>query len=352
MNRLYIGFDGDSIGQKIGQAILKDNAQELHDYSKKIEAGNTMFKNWALSKGATVLSCDGDQGLFMLDMSNLNEDELMRELEEVRHKYRDIVGASATVGVGLSLSQSGKSLMAGKLLGKDILVVYDDHVEQVLEHAHQDVAEGHGDEESNKIDEQYLSPTMEDGEMSEDIDEDDSDWNHESTEISEDMDEDDAHHYDEEMGEHPEDENFEPGMESNQYHDLEEDRPIEIEDASKDTEEKIAAASKDENESPNMDEQNPEFKAFQGMVQESSVEDSQGLKQQVAQVLEKFKSQKEQMKAMQQQSPELYEATLAMLHSMIEMSKMLFSADQDPQPESTEESVDNQEIENEQEIPK
>jgi len=64
------------------------------------------------------------------------------------------------------------------------------------------------------------------------------------------------------------------------------------------------------------------------------------MKKQVAATLSAFKDQKDQLVAIQQQAPELYEATLGMLQTMLDLSKALFGGpeDQQEQPEQEEAS--------------
>jgi hypothetical protein len=154
MNRLFVAFDGDNAGQHIGQAILMDDAGMLNEMSQKINAGNQIIQQWVEQNGGQMISFGGDEGTFLISP------EFESELENLRAKYQDVAGFSATIGTGLSLSQAGKSLIAGKLTGKDQIVRYSDEVEHVLSQAHNAVAEGTANEEQQKMDEHYLDATM------------------------------------------------------------------------------------------------------------------------------------------------------------------------------------------------
>jgi hypothetical protein len=157
MNRLFVAFDGDGIGSKVGQSVLMDDAQALHETSSKIEAASKAIRNWVESNGGQMISAGGDEGTFIIDPS------LEEHLEELRSLYQKTSGATVTFGVGLSLSQAGKSLIAGKLMGKDITVKYDDQVEAVLADAHSQAQSGEADEETQKQDEHYLDHLSDEG---------------------------------------------------------------------------------------------------------------------------------------------------------------------------------------------
>lgn len=182
MNRLFVAFDGDGIGSKVGQSVLMDDAQALHETSSKIEAASKAIRNWVESNGGQMISSGGDEGTFIIDPS------LEEHLEELRSLYQKTSGATVTFGVGLSLSQAGKSLIAGKLMGKDITVKYDDQIEAVLADAHSQAQSGEADEETQKQDEHYLSHLSDEGglDMADESEHDDlehSDLEHDDSEF-------------------------------------------------------------------------------------------------------------------------------------------------------------------------
>jgi DNA-directed RNA polymerase subunit M/transcription elongation factor TFIIS len=151
MNRLFVAFDGDNMGSQVGQAVLMDDAQQLHEISRRIDSAGRAIQDWVESNGGQMVSVGGDEGTFVIDPS------MEEHLEELRGVYQQISGGTVTFGVGYSLSQAGKALMAGKLMGKDILVRYDDQVDHILSDAHDQVQTGGGSPEAQKQDEHYLS---------------------------------------------------------------------------------------------------------------------------------------------------------------------------------------------------
>ena len=151
MNKLFIALDGDNTGGQVGQAVLMDDIEKLHTISKQIDAGLAAAKSWVLQRGGTMISAGGDEMTAFLDP------RFNAELESLRQAFSSVSGGlTCTVGAGLTLSQAGKSLLAGKLSGKDQVMPYSHEVESVLQHAHQadDSAEAH------KINDHYLDQTM------------------------------------------------------------------------------------------------------------------------------------------------------------------------------------------------
>lgn len=148
---IYVSADGDSIGSKVGRAALSDDISGLNSLSEHIEAGNQAIKAFALKNGGQVISSGGDEATIKLPLKNAEE------LGVLRADYSFITGATLTVGVGESLSQSSKALMVGKLRGKNQICQYDDSVEQEYQQATQEANSGSSqDQEKKKIGEAYM----------------------------------------------------------------------------------------------------------------------------------------------------------------------------------------------------
>jgi hypothetical protein len=160
MNRLFISLDADNAGRHIGQAVLMDDVQKLHDISKKIEAGNRAVEDMILSLGGQIVTSGGDELTAILDPKHESK------IEEIRKKYEEASGFSASLGFGNTLSQSGKALIAAKLTGKNKSVKYDDSTEDIINEAHQAALEGSADEEQKKMDEHYIHAIKENNEDS------------------------------------------------------------------------------------------------------------------------------------------------------------------------------------------
>jgi hypothetical protein len=165
MKNLVLSWDADNAGRHIGQSILDNDIHSLAHYSKAIKDGNELIVEWARFHGGEIVSDGGDQGVVVFPESS-DIEAILSELEHVRAEYENLVGNTVTFGIGSDLSESGKALIAGKLMGKDIVVPYDEHVEEVLFEAHQHVQEGHATEDELKEDEHYINHLMGDEESS------------------------------------------------------------------------------------------------------------------------------------------------------------------------------------------
>jgi hypothetical protein len=146
--RLIVSFDGDGIGRRVGAATLSDDISEVRRVDQAIQRGNAIFSSWALASGGSVIELGGDEGRLEVPA------EALKDLPGIRANYGSAVDATVSVGVGRTLSQSAKALLAAKLRGKDRVVLYDQSVEQEVAAAKQPT-------EAEKIGEEYLGKTAE-----------------------------------------------------------------------------------------------------------------------------------------------------------------------------------------------
>lgn len=127
VDKLYVAFDGDSIGVKHGRALLADDPAEVRRVSSAIEAGEEVWRSWAIKTAGSLISAGGDEG--MVEVSP----DVIGEIPEIRKQYASAVGATCTVGVGRKMSEAAKALLVGKHRGKDRVVVYDDAMQPELD---------------------------------------------------------------------------------------------------------------------------------------------------------------------------------------------------------------------------
>ena len=392
MNSLVLSWDADNAGRHIGQSILDNDAESLAHYSKAIKDGNAMIVEWAQSHGGKVVSDGGDQGVVIFDESS-DIQSIMSELEHVRAEYQQIVGNSVTFGIGSNLSESGKALIAGKLMGKDMTVPYDDHVEQVLVAAHDHAKEGHATADEEKQDEHYINHLMgdEDDDMqgyghqydlqTEDLDQDpsaegisgesateiDGKPNDAQSQIAdaikepgiddEEMPSEDGY----DLGESSNQDEYQPELE--QIHEApgeqEDEMPMPMQDDGMQTEiqemsdempmQEESAPKVEGEDQPDFQEEKPinidlpeKAKKDEEMgdleseaMMEMATEDSQfdAIKDKVAQVLQSFKSKKETLEQLKQADPQAYQVMIEMLKAMIEMAHLMApTSPQDDQP--------------------
>jgi GNAT superfamily N-acetyltransferase len=152
---VYISFDGDTIGQKVGRARLADDVEGVRRVNQAIDNGNRIWRSWCESHGGNVVEIAGDEGALEIPADYLDE------LPKIREQYAKAVGATVSVGVGTKLSESSKALLAAKLRGKDRIEFYTEEVNALIEEAEK----RQGSEEEKIVDE-YLNkagPAMHQG---------------------------------------------------------------------------------------------------------------------------------------------------------------------------------------------
>lgn len=142
MNRLFVSFDLDDAGRKVGQATLNDDLNALHDASLHITSAVEVARNWIEGNGGTILEIGGDQGNAFLDPEN------KEKIQELKDEMEAAGGFTVTIGMGLTLSQASKSLIAGKLTGKNQIVEYSENVEQTLQNAPDEPDEAQKEQEA------------------------------------------------------------------------------------------------------------------------------------------------------------------------------------------------------------
>jgi hypothetical protein len=124
---IFVSLDGDSIGNRVAQAEERDDEVALADISAKINAGQDILRQWAINFGGKVIEAGGDEGLVKVPST------ASAHIEELRLQYFQTVGATATVGVGSSISQSTRARELGKLRGKNQTVYYFEGLEDELQ---------------------------------------------------------------------------------------------------------------------------------------------------------------------------------------------------------------------------
>lgn len=149
---LYISFDADSAGRKIGKAILNDDPKEVSKVSKSINLGNMLFEKWAKEHNGVQYSSGGDQGVYSIP------EECVKELEQLRKDYHYITGLTVSIGVGKHLSESGQALLMAKLKGKNQIVFFDKETKKEIQQIKKRAKNGKFKSmEEYKIADSYLS---------------------------------------------------------------------------------------------------------------------------------------------------------------------------------------------------
>jgi hypothetical protein len=143
---VYVSFDGDGIGQKVGRARLADDVEAVRRISQSIDQGNEIWRSFALSTGGSVVELGGDEGALEIPADRISE------LPAIRDQYAGKVGATVSVGVGMKLGESSKALLAAKLKGKDQIVFFSDECDDLIEQVQKNPQS-----EAAKIADEYLN---------------------------------------------------------------------------------------------------------------------------------------------------------------------------------------------------
>lgn len=158
-NLLYFSYDGDGCGKKVGRAIMANDEKALHEWSAKIDLGHEIVNHWVAEHGGKKISGGGDEGSFKLP------EEAAKKIEELRKDYHYATDITISVGIGSTLSEAGRSLLAAKFRGKDQVAHYGEDVEKDIEKARKKVKKGKASQEEYKLAEAYLDKA--EGDMSE-----------------------------------------------------------------------------------------------------------------------------------------------------------------------------------------
>lgn len=116
---VFVCWDGDKIGRRVGRAVLADDVGEVRRIDQAIIAGNELWKAFAVNNGGSVIEMGGDEGRIVVDASKLGE------MPQIAIRYSRLVGATVSVGVGMKMSESAQALVVAKLRGGNQILVWD-----------------------------------------------------------------------------------------------------------------------------------------------------------------------------------------------------------------------------------
>jgi hypothetical protein len=131
----YVTMDGDGIGNQVARAQFTNDEQKVKEVSARIDNGKNLFVQWAIQYGGSVIEAGGDEGQVRVPSPALEH------IEEFRAGYKKQVGATVTVGVGRTISESIQARELGKLRGKNQVVYFDENTEKEINLRLQDKGE-------------------------------------------------------------------------------------------------------------------------------------------------------------------------------------------------------------------
>lgn len=144
---VFVCWDGDKIGRRVGRAVLANDVGEVRRVNQAINAGNGLWEAFAVNHGGSVIEMGGDEGRIVVDASWL------AEMPAIAKQYSNVVGATVSVGVGMSMSDAARALVIAKLRGGDLILVWDPHV---MAKEYQDVVDAPKTEQQ-KLTDEYLA---------------------------------------------------------------------------------------------------------------------------------------------------------------------------------------------------
>lgn len=293
----FVVINADNVGEGIGDAIVNDNHENLSKITGNLKQAHGDIESWVNEKGGEIITNSGDEVMFKLPIESIQDGDL----ESLKEQYSTTSEHTVTIGVGSKMSEAAKALIYGKMNEKDQIVEYSEDIEQKIQ----------GNKEN---------PQEEIGEDSEGTQKDDGDLDIEEENNEEDSTKKDSESLiDDAVEEDGEKEEIEVPKDQvdGDYgsEEMEEAQPEEELDM--DEEEEFVEDAMDNRS----DEIDPD--SIEEDMEDEVVEDQKDLKQKIAQALISFKNNKASLQQMQQENPEMYEAQMSMLQSMIDMAKIL-----------------------------
>lgn len=111
--KYYYAIDGDDIGKKLEECVLKNNLVALKDFSIRVKSALLKIRQYMCSQGCEIVFCEGDS---LLACSDFPVDLSMQLLT-----HNDI---SFSAGIGTSSALALLALKKAKGLGKKRIEVF------------------------------------------------------------------------------------------------------------------------------------------------------------------------------------------------------------------------------------
>lgn len=126
---IYLAWNGDAVGRKVTEALLRDEPEEAARAAYVTKRGNALLEALAVAHGGTVVESSGDRGCVTVGADHLGD------LPGVMAAYEDLVGGTLSVGVGATASEAAKACAAAKRRGGDQVVLWTPEIEAELREA-------------------------------------------------------------------------------------------------------------------------------------------------------------------------------------------------------------------------
>lgn len=123
----YVSFSIDNADALAARSRTNDDVAAVRNFCNLIETGNAIWTSFALKSGGSVVDATGDTGTIEIEAAFLSE------VPETAEQYSKCVGQTASVGVGLKLSDSSRALDVAKKRGGNVILLWDPSMTSELE---------------------------------------------------------------------------------------------------------------------------------------------------------------------------------------------------------------------------
>lgn len=105
---------------------MRSDAEGIRRAARSIERGNETLKSWLEATDGQVISMDNSGGRAQMQADHLHE------LEGLRDRYREIVGTSASIGIGSTVGEAEIAVKAARVRGGDRALIFSPQMENEL----------------------------------------------------------------------------------------------------------------------------------------------------------------------------------------------------------------------------
>ena len=124
--KLFIAWAGDHVLRELDRMAMRSDAEGIRRATRSIERGNETIKSWLEATDGQIISMDNAGGRAQMQADYLHE------LEGMRDRYREIVGAAASVGIGSAVAEAEIALKAARLRGGDRALIFTPQMQDEL----------------------------------------------------------------------------------------------------------------------------------------------------------------------------------------------------------------------------
>ena len=128
MNYKFISFNGDNVGDSLGNAIASDDHNQVSKLSSTLNQAKENIVNWVSSVNGNVISSSGDEVLCQIPTESLD----LSVLEGIRSQYAKDSNHTLSIGIGDSISEAAKAMIYTKLNDKNQIIEYEPAIDDYI----------------------------------------------------------------------------------------------------------------------------------------------------------------------------------------------------------------------------